>query len=187
MDRLLSCGVNSIAEHRAGFALAPVLVQNLSVTPPLEIERKFLLMRMPDRFDTMPSVEIRQGYAEDGLRFRQKGSRYYETRKFGMGLVAEEHEREITEEEFDRAWPSTEARRLEKTRTEVDLGGGLVAEVDIFAGSLSGLRYVEVEFDDVESARAFDPPDWFGREVTEDPRYKNSSLARLGLPADWNK
>lgn len=154
--------------------------------PPLEIERKFLLHRLPHGFDTFLAEEIRQGYAEDGLRFRQKGSRYYETRKIGAGLVFEEHEREISKEEFERAWPTTEGRRLEKTRTEVALGGGLVAEVDLFQGNLTGLRYVEVEFDDVESARAFVPPDWFGREVTDDLRYRNSSLARLGLPPGWN-
>jgi len=164
-----------------------VVVQNLPVTPSLEIERKFLLRRLPEDFASRSGEEIRQGYAEDGLRFRQKGARYFETRKFGTGLVAEEHEREITRDEFERAWPSTEGRRLEKTRTEVELGNGLVAEVDIFAGALAGLRYVEVEFDDVETARAFTPPDWFGREVTDDLRYKNSSLARLGLPPGWDK
>lgn len=157
------------------------------MTPPLEIERKFLLRRLPEGFSACPAEEIRQGYAEDGLRFRQKGSRFFETRKIGTGLVAEEHEREISLEEFERVWPSTEGRRLEKTRTRVDLEGGLVAEVDLFTGSLSGLRYVEVEFRDVESARAFTPPDWFGREVTEDLRYRNSSLARLGLPPGWEE
>jgi len=87
----------------------------------------------------------------------------------------------------DLAWPSTEGRRLEKTRTEAPLGGGLVAEVDIFLGALAGLRYVEVEFDDEETARAFEPLSWFGREVTNDLRYRNSALARLGLPDDWRE
>lgn len=130
---------------------------------------------------------IRQGYAKDGLRFRQRGAAYFETRKVGAGLVVEEDEREISRDEFEQAWPSTEGRRLEKTRTEVMLPGGLVAEVDIFLGSLSGLRYVEVEFDDEASARAFVPPAWFGREVTDDLRYRNSALARCGLPEGWEK
>jgi CYTH domain-containing protein len=153
---------------------------------PLEIERKFLVRSLPAGFDELPRDEIRQGYAEDGLRFRQKGACFFETRKFGTGMVAEELEREITREEFEHRWPSTEGRRLEKTRTRVPLSGGLEAEIDIFKGDLSGLRYVEVEFPDVESAHAFSPPDWFGREVTDDLRYKNSSLVRFGLPTDWN-
>ena len=32
--------------------------------------------------------------------------------------------------------------------------------------------------------RAFTPPAWFGREVTGDPRYQNSSLSRFGLPGE---
>lgn len=154
--------------------------------PPLEIERKFLVRSLPDGFGNARPVEIRQGYAEDGLRFRQKGDRYYETRKVGTSLVLEEHEREISREEFETRWPLTAGRRLEKTRTEIDLGSGLVAEVDIFGGSLAGLRYVEVEFPDVEAALAFVPPEWFGREVTDDLRYRNSALARLGRPPDWS-
>jgi CYTH domain-containing protein len=153
--------------------------------PALEIERKFLLRDLPAEYGLHAHEMIRQGYAADGLRFRQRGDAYFETRKIGTGLVMEEHEREIGREEFEAAWPTTEGRRLEKTRTEVPLPGGLVAEVDVFLGALAGLRYVEVEFDDEASARAFVPPAWFGREVTDDLRYRNSALARLGLPAGW--
>jgi len=155
--------------------------------PPLEIERKFLLRELPEEYERGRHEMIRQGYAEDGLRFRQRGDSYFETRKVGAGLVFEEHEREIGREEFEAAWPSTEGRRLEKTRTEIPLPGELVAEVDIFLGALAGLRYVEVEFDDEESANAFVPPPWFGREVTHDLRYRNSALARGGLPEGWEE
>ena len=153
--------------------------------PPLEIERKFLLRELPADYGLYEHEVIRQGYAEDGLRFRQRGDAFFRTRKVGTGMVLEEHESEITRAEFDAAWPSTEGRRLEKTRTEVPLGDGLVAEVDVFLGELAGLRYVEVEFDDEPAALAFDPPAWFGREVTNELRYRNSALARLGLPDDW--
>jgi len=85
----------------------------------------------------------------------------------------------------EAACPSPEGRRLERTRTGIPLPGELVAEVDIFLGALAGLRYVEVEFDDEESANAFVPPPWFGREVTHDLRYRNSALARGGLPEGW--
>ncbi len=155
--------------------------------PPLEIERKFLVHELPDNYEEFPHEEIRQGYLEDGLRFRQWGDRYYCTRKFGFGLVVEEHESEISREEFLAAWPGTEGRRIEKTRTVVPLGDGLSAEVDIFLGELAGLQYVEVEFDDEQTGRSFVPPSWFGREVTDDPRYKNSSLARYGLPEGWEE
>lgn len=155
--------------------------------PPLEIERKFLLRELPEDYESHRHEMIRQGYAEDGLRFRQRCDSYFETRKVGAGLVFEELEREIGIEEFEAAWPSTAGRRLEKTRTEIPLPGGLVAEVDIFLGALAGLRYVEVEFNDEESANSFVPPRWFGREVTHDLRYRNSALARGGLPEGWKE
>jgi CYTH domain-containing protein len=41
----------------------------------------------------------------------------------------------------------------------------------------------EVEFDGEDAADAFEPPDWFGAEVTDDARYKNQRLACDGAPA----
>ena len=43
------------------------------------------------------------------------------------------------------------------------------------------IRFVE----DEAAAAAFDPPSWFGCEVTTDSRYTNASLAADGWPADW--
>ena len=38
----------------------------------------------------------------------------------------------------------------------------------------------EVEL--ASEADAFDPPAWFGREVTDDPAFSNAALAADGLP-----
>jgi adenylate cyclase len=40
------------------------------------------------------------------------------------------------------------------------------------------LRSAEVEFKTSKQAKAFSPPDWFGKEVTEDEEYKNAHLAQ---------
>jgi adenylate cyclase len=56
-------------------------------------------------------------------------------------------------------------------------------ELDVYGGDLEGLVVAEVEFASEEDADAFDPPAWLGREVTDDPRYKNQRLARDGAPA----
>jgi CYTH domain-containing protein len=75
----------------------------------------------------------------------------------------------------------TEGRRAFKVRYKVRCGKRTV-EVDVYRGPLEGLVTAEVEFPDEESAREFRPPDWLGREVTGDERYKNESLARYGAP-----
>ena len=53
----------------------------------------------------------------------------------------------------------------------------------MYHGRLSGLLVAEVEFDSPAAAAGFDPPEWLGREVTDDPRYKNKRLATTGLPS----
>jgi CYTH domain-containing protein len=57
-----------------------------------------------------------------------------------------------------------------------------VAEVDLFDGDLDGLAVVEVEFPDAGAAAAFEPPPWFGRELTGEGGWSNADLARFGRP-----
>ena len=152
----------------------------------VEIERKFLVKSLPANFDNHGGKVIRQGYliiTDTGteLRVRQKQDRFYQTLKKGEGLSRTEIEIELTKNQFDRLWPHTEGRRVLKTRYIVPVGD-FTAELDRFANQLSGLLLVEVEFDSVEAGSAFNPPDWFGTDVTEDERYKNKYLAEHGIP-----
>jgi CYTH domain-containing protein len=61
---------------------------------------------------------------------------------------------------------------------------GYQAEVDEYRGDLSGMVVAEVEFPDDGAAGAFEPPGWFGREVTDNPAYKNRRLATDGRPEE---
>jgi CYTH domain-containing protein len=93
-----------------------------------------------------------------------------------------EEEFEIDADRFGRLWPLTEGRRLEKTRHLIPAGAGLTIELDVYSGALAGLMVAEVEFDSEEAADTFEPPDWFGPEVTDDVRFKNQRLACDGAP-----
>ncbi len=88
---------------------------------------------------------------------------------------------------FEALWAMTGARRVEKRRVRVALEGdggeGLVAEVDVYGGRLSGLVVAEVEFADAGAAGRFVPPGWFGREVTGEAGYRNRVLAAVGAGA----
>ena len=42
----------------------------------------------------------------------------------------------------------------------------------------------EMEFDPEAASDAFESPDWFGIEVTDDDRYANKTLATRGLPEE---
>ncbi len=152
----------------------------------LEIERKFLVERLPSSLSGLTGAAMRQGYliAADGgveLRIRQKGTRFFQTIKSGEGLSRTEIEIELSTDQFQQLWPYTDGRRVSKTRYTLSIGDH-TAELDRFGGDLAGLLLVEVEFSSVDASRQFTPPDWFGADVTEDPRYKNKQLAVFGIP-----
>ena len=147
----------------------------------MEIERQFLVDRLPQLPEGYEL--LRQGYVAllPEIRIRQIGdSHFLLTVKRGAGLVREEWETEITSQEFDslaeRLCPGT--CMIEKRRYKIPLADGLVAELHVHAGHLSGFHYVEVEFSDVEGAKKFVPPTWFGREVTDDVRFSYGTLAQ---------
>jgi adenylate cyclase len=153
----------------------------------IEIERKFRVAEPPADLDRWPSTAIEQGYlaiAGDGteVRLRRRSGRAALTVKSGGNRARVEEELEIEPERFERLWPLTEGRRIEKTRYEIEADGGLTIELDVYAGALTGLVVAEVEFPSEEDADAFAAPQWLGDEVTDDPRYKNQRLACDGAP-----
>ena len=155
----------------------------------IEIERKFMLSEPPSDDRLGSGTHIRQGYiaeedaAEVRVRITDIGSNL--TVKAGAGLSRTEIDVAISAEQAEALWPHTVGRRIDKTRHRVALADDepdLVAEVDVYAGSLAGLCVVEVEFASEAAAASFDPPDWFGRELTGDPAWGNAALARQGRP-----
>ena len=52
------------------------------------------------------------------------------------------------------------------------------AEVDVFGGAQQGLILAEVEFLSEDGMREFQKPEWFGEDVSQDPRYHNSNMTR---------
>ena len=149
-------------------------------TKRLEIEKKFLVKTLPD-LESLEKTDILQGYlaspAGDELRIRKMGSNYLRTHKrsYPSGY-REEIEEFIPHEEFDNLWPQTQGKRIEKTRYKIPYRE-LIIELDVFSGHHKGLALAEVEFHSEQEADSFSPPEWFGKEVTLDPKYKNANLA----------
>jgi CYTH domain-containing protein len=153
----------------------------------IEIERKFLLNELPPALAFARRRPILQGYlAIDGdteVRVRRTPSGSTLTIKHGSGEVRVEEELDLGERQADALWELTSGRRLEKVRRQMRIDGHDV-DVDAYSGALDGLVVAEVEFVDEASARAFEPPPLFGRELTGEDAYANRNLAMFGLPAD---
>jgi adenylate cyclase len=146
----------------------------------MEIERKFLIKAMPD-LSRAQKTYIQQGYITHSndsveVRLRQTDGQYFITVKSGSGMVRNEHEILINQQQFETLWPETQGKQIEKNRWTWQLDSQTY-ELDVFAGALNSLVLVEVEFSSIEQANNFQPADWFGREVTTEKCYKNKALA----------
>jgi adenylate cyclase len=146
-----------------------------------EIERKFLLKRLPEKLKGARCYIIEQGYlasesAGRQVRLRKKANTPSLTFKVGRGAHREEREIRLSSKQFAALWPGTAGRRLRKVRCEIPWKN-LVIEIDIYQGRQAGLVVAEVEFPNRTSCRRFRPPSWFGREVTGEKRYSNVRLA----------
>lgn len=151
-----------------------------------EIERKFLTKEIPFALSEFPMHQISQSYLHlsPTIRIRQMDTQFFLTIK-GKGLLSrEEFELEISQEEYRELQKKAETPAVEKKRYFIPVEEELIAEVDIYEGVLTGLMTTEVEFSTEEKAKNFVPPHWFGKDVTADKRYKNTSLALYGVPLE---
>ena len=147
-----------------------------------EIERKFLLKRLPPNLRHFHSRTIEQGYLSvktDGtqIRLRKSGRHHSLTIKRGRGVSRQEIEVDLTRDQFEELWPATAGCRLTKTRYDVPFGKHTI-EIDVYRGRNEGLVVAEVEFTDERECRRFQPPDWFAADVSGKSRYSNVRLAR---------
>lgn len=145
-----------------------------------EIEKKYLVKYMPD-IANCEKAYIRQGYISVNpvLRVRQKNDKYIFTFKGEGDIKRQELETYITKEQFENLWNKIEGVAIVKTRYKVPLGDELFAELDIYEESLEGFKNVEVEFDSLDKANSFIPPDWFGEDITKNVKYTNAYLSKV--------
>jgi adenylate cyclase len=147
-----------------------------------EIERKYLVSRPPPGWRKRRSVQILQGYfplrnRKTEIRIRKIGRQHFVTIKAGDGRKRLEEEIKISARTFDALWPLTAGAQISKRRYLI-ASGGRTLELDKYEGRHAGLMTVEVEFDSVRASESFQPPPWFGREVTGRRKYSNAALSR---------
>lgn len=154
-----------------------------SIMENIEIERKFLVKKIPDNLDTYERIDMIQGYLNTApvVRVRKENDDYVLTYK-GSGLLSHsEYNLPLNKEAFEHLLKKCDGIIISKSRYKIPIENNLTAELDIFKGDLDSLKLVEVEFDSVEEANNFTPPEWFGEDVTTDGRYHNSYISKYGL------
>lgn len=143
----------------------------------MEIERKFLVGELP-QLDGYLHSEIVQGYVSFSpeIRVRQLDDKYYRTEKGEGMIIREENEWEIDKEAAEKMFKEVKTNLIEKTRYYIPYNK-YVIELDIYKGVFKGLIVAEVEFESMEEAQAFTPPDWFIEDISEKREYRNKILA----------
>jgi len=146
----------------------------------LEIERKFLVRNDKDfKHLAESSHRISQGYipAEGAtVRVRMRDDTAFLTIKShatSNGLTRYEFEKEITFKEAVNLMRLCKGGCIEKTRYIIPFEGNRF-EVDEFYGANEGLVLAEIELENEQ--QTFKMPDFIGKEVTADPRFRNARL-----------
>ena len=147
----------------------------------MEIERKFLIKKIPFDLTGYKSRQIEQAYlcTKPVVRIRKSDDEYYLTYK-GKGKIArEEYNLPLNEEAYLHLREKADGNILTKTRYEIPADNNLIIELDVFSGKFEGLILAEVEFETLEQAGAYEPPEWFDRDVSITGEYQNSKLSQM--------
>ena len=152
----------------------------------VEIERKFLVANDSWRASIVSSHrfvdglltifgrgKVRVRIAEDRAWIAIKGNR--------NGLSRSEFEYEIPHPDAEEMFGLCVEPPITKTRHCV-IEEGRVWSVDVHDGLLKGLVLAEIELEDEHQPVV--RPEWLGREITHDPRFRKSELLKRHVPLE---
>ena len=146
-----------------------------------EIERKFLVKNLPADLESYPHKEFEQGYlcTAPVVRVRREGEDYVLTYKSSGLMKRREENLPLNKEAYEHLIAKADGIVITKTRYFIPQEDGLKIELDVFHGIHQGLILAEVEFPTEEAANAYQPPAWFGEDVTFSSLYHNSTLSKM--------
>ncbi len=146
----------------------------------MEIERKFLVNTIPNNLDQYKKRIIEQAYlsTDPVIRVRKDNKNYYLTYKSKGLLSREEYNLPLTKESYHHLLKKADGNIITKYRYEIPTTDNLIIELDIFQNLFHGLVLAEVEFQTEAAALSYIPPKWFGKDVTYEATYHNSTLSQ---------
>lgn len=150
----------------------------------MEIERKFLIKKLPENLKEYPFHIIEQAYlcTDPVVRVRRQDDEYYMTYK-GKGLLArEEVNLPLNQSAYEHLKEKADGNIISKTRYLIPDSDGIhTIELDVFDKPFAPLVLAEVEFESIEAADAYQMPGWFREDVTDQHAYHNSNMSKRSL------
>lgn len=146
-----------------------------------EIERKWIVKQLPDlpALITQTPLQYERHFLfnQDGIevRVQRKGDKYEFERKVETSELTRVGQKfEISQAEFEM-FKQHSIGSIE--RESYQLGE---VSIKVYKGKHAGLIRAEVEFESEEAAKAYEPPEWCGAEITASELGKDKLLMGLG-------
>jgi adenylate cyclase len=155
----------------------------------LEIERKFLLPEYPEQLIHTGELKVITRQSMDQTYLAIDGGQELRVRKItdlasgevtfthtfkdGKGISREEIEYFISEGLYTQMIKAVKAVPLIKERITAEWNG-ITVEIDVY--TQLELSVLEVEFSSLEEAESFNPPEWFGKDVSTERQYSNKTV-----------
>lgn len=162
----------------------------------LELEKTYLLKKLPDRLKNCKFTEIIDIYipasvVHPNMRIRKKGEKIELTKKVPINNDASkqtEHTIPLSEKEFE-ALLTVPGKKVRKLRYYFPVNK-LIAEIDVFQDALSGLVLADFEFTNPEEQAKFEAPDFCLIEITQEEFIAGGYLAGktyMDIECDLNR
>ena len=99
----------------------------------MEIERKYLVAKLPDQLETYPCRLLEQGYLNTNpvVRIRRDNEKYELTYKSAGLMSRQEYNLPLDRESYHHLLGKIDGRLIKKKRYVIPLSSGLTAELDI--------------------------------------------------------
>ena len=106
----------------------------------MEIERKFLVKRMPQDLDQYPCHQIEQGYlcTDPVVRIRRQDHEYFLTYKSSGLMARQEYNLDLNETAYVHLKEKIDGNLITKKRYCIPLNSFLTVELDVFEGDFFG-------------------------------------------------
>ena len=185
--RALHHRIARVHELLGGDEARAVVAADLLKVPLLEADHKVVVLRIPvvegrDVQAAVKAVELILFVSQFFVgRIRKEDDNYYLTYKSKGLMTREEYNLPLTKESYEHMRPKADGILISKTRYLIPEKDGLTIELDVFDAPYEGLYLAEVEFSSEEQALSYNPPVWFGEDVTNSGKYHNSRLSQGNL------
>ena len=132
----------------------------------MEIERKFLIQKMPEHPEQYKSHLIEQAYlnVRPVVRVRREDENYYMTYKGGGMMAREEYNLPLDADSYAHLLQKADGNIITKRRYLIPFHAYTI-ELDVFEGLFEGIVVAEVEFPSIEEAESLINNTNIGSEV----------------------